>query len=118
MNNLPFGLVFVIFILGIVIILSSANFFKKLVGLGIMQTAVIMFFLSVGFVKNSITPVYPCLDKLQGCFDYKFSNPLPQVLMLTAIVVGVAVTAVGLSLLMQIKRHFKTINENKLKMND
>lgn len=93
---------------GFYIVISANNLVKKVVGLNVFQTSVFMFYISMGKVSSGTAPIV-----VQGATEY--SNPLPHVLILTAIVVGVATTAVGLSLIVRIKRAYGTVEENEFK---
>ncbi|MEM7395327.1 MAG: cation:proton antiporter subunit C, partial [Verrucomicrobiota bacterium] len=76
---------------GFYVVIARRNLVKKIVGLTIFQTSVFILFISLGNVEGGTAPIY---DKKYEIY----SNPLPHVLILTAIVVGVATTAVGLAL--------------------
>jgi multicomponent Na+:H+ antiporter subunit C len=86
---------------------SSGNLVKKLMCLGIFQVSVLLFYVSVGYVKNASVPIVVKEATI-------FVNPIPHVLMLTAIVVGVAVMAVGLSIAVRIKEEYGTIEEDEI----
>ncbi|WP_315983255.1 cation:proton antiporter subunit C [Aliamphritea spongicola] len=88
------------------IVISANNLVKKIVGLNVFQTSVFMLYISMGKVTGGTAPIV-----VEGVTQY--SNPLPHVLILTAIVVGVATTAVGLSLIVRIKRAYGTVEENE-----
>ena len=92
-------------------IITSRNYFKKLLCLGLLQTGTILFFVALGKINNAAVPALECFD-LNKCGN--IVDPLPQVLMLTAIVVGVATMSVGLAIIIKIKKNFKTIEEKKL----
>ena len=92
---------------GLYIVIDHTNLFKKLVGLNIFQTSVFILFISMGKVDGGTAPI---LDNTYQVF----SNPLPHVLILTAIVVSVATTAVGLALVVNINKRFKTIDEHEI----
>lgn len=96
---------------GFYIVISANNLVKKVVGLNIFQTSVFMLYISMGKVSGGTAPIV-----IEGATSY--SNPLPHVLILTAIVVGVATTAVGLSLIVRIKRAYGTVEENEFKDKD
>ena len=83
--------------IGIFICLSTNHRIKQLIGLSIFQTSVIFLYLFFGFINDSTIPL------LKDGYNL-YSNPLPHVLMLTAIVVGVATLAVGLSLSLRLKK--------------
>jgi len=96
---------------GFYIVISAGNLVKKVVGLSIFQTSVFMLYISMGKVSGGTAPILA-----EGVTQY--SNPLPHVLILTAIVVGVATTAVGLSLIVRIKRAYGTVEENEFEDKD
>ncbi|MBE9397668.1 cation:proton antiporter subunit C [Pontibacterium sp. N1Y112] len=96
---------------GFYIVISANNLVKKIVGLNIFQTSVFMLYISMGKVTGGTAPIV-----VEGVTQY--SNPLPHVLILTAIVVGVATTAVGLSLIVRIKRAYGTVEENEFENKD
>jgi len=96
---------------GFYIVISANNLVKKIVGLNIFQTSVFMFYISMGKVSGGTAPIV-----IEGATQY--SNPLPHVLILTAIVVGVATTAVALALIVRIKRAHGTVEENEFQSKD
>lgn len=93
--------------LGYYCVIVRGNMIKKIIGLGIFQTSVFILFISAGKVLGGSTPILR-----EGVSVY--SNPLPHVLILTAIVVGVATTAVGLALAVRIQEAFGSINDDDL----
>ncbi len=92
---------------GFYMVISSSNLIKKLIGLNVFQTSVFFLYISFGYIEGSAGPVY-----VEGVDLY--SNPLTHVLILTAIVVGVATISVGLALIIRIKESFGTIEEDDL----
>ena len=90
--NWNYIVVIMLMMAGLYIIISNQNFIKKLVGLSIFQSSVFIFYISLGKVLGGTAPI------LTGVSDTVYSNPLPHVLILTAIVVGVATNALGLVL--------------------
>jgi multicomponent Na+:H+ antiporter subunit C len=96
---------------GFYTVISANNLVKKIVGLNIFQTSVFMLYITMGKVSGGTAPILA-----EGVTQY--SNPLPHVLILTAIVVGVATTAVGLSLIVRIKRAYGTVEENEFENKD
>ena len=86
----------------------GVDFIQILVGLAIFQTSVFLFYISIGKVKSGTAPI------LNNDPATIYSNPLPHVLILTAIVVGVATTALGLALILRIKSEYGTIEENEI----
>lgn len=94
-------------LLGLFIVIDHTNLFKKLIGLNIFQTSVFILFISMGTIDGATAPIIE-----EGYSLY--SNPLPQVLILTAIVVSVATTAVGLALVVSINRRYHTVDETEI----
>lgn len=92
---------------GFYIVMSRHNLVKKLIGLSIFQTSVFLFYISVGKVEDGTAPIVA-----EGITRY--SNPLPHVLILTAIVVGVATMALGLALVVRLKEAYGTIEEDEI----
>lgn len=98
----------ILFVIGLYAIMSRANLVKKMIGLSLFQISVFLFYITMGKVEGGTAPIV--IDQP----DVAYSNPLPHVLILTAIVVGVATTALGLSLVVRIKEAFGTIDEDDL----
>ena len=94
--------------LGIYIAISRGNLVKKVVGLNIFQASAFLLYISAGKIWGGTAPL------LAEGKDYVFSNPLPHVLILTAIVVGVATTAIGLALVVRIKEAYGSIEEDEV----
>ena len=115
-NYSPYIFSTIIMMAGLFIIFYSNNLGKKLVGLSIFQNSVLLFFIAISYVKDSNAPFLECTD--YNICNTSFSNPLPQVLMLTAIVVGVAITALGLSILIRIKEAYGTIEEDEIEQSE
>ncbi len=89
---------------GFYILISRRNLVKKILGLNIFQTSVFIFYISLGKITGGTAPIL-----VEGESEVVYSNPLPHVLILTAIVVGVSTTAVALSLVVRIKEAYGTI---------
>ncbi|MDB1135020.1 cation:proton antiporter subunit C [Candidatus Anaplasma sp. TIGMIC] len=87
--------------IGIFTVVVGSNRIKQLMGLGIFQTSALLFYVSLGYVSESRVPILAS-DDVDAVLSY--SNPLPSVLMLTAIVVGVATMAVGLAMVIRIEK--------------
>ncbi|WP_026375243.1 cation:proton antiporter subunit C [Aestuariibacter salexigens] len=107
-GHINYWLIIAVMMVGMFTLMSRTNMIKKLAGLSIFQTAVILFYVSLGKVEDGTAPIVA-----EGFSTY--SNPLPQVLMLTAIVVGVATTAVGFALVIRIKEAYNTIEEDEIR---
>ena len=111
-GHLPFWLFIILMLSGLFIVVSRGNLIKKIVGLNIFQTSVFMFYISIGKISGGTAPIL--LDKAAGKTDVLYSNPLPHVLILTAIVVGIATTALGLALIIRIREEYNTIEEDEI----
>jgi multicomponent Na+:H+ antiporter subunit C len=101
-------IVVILMMVGLFIVIARTNLIKKLVGLSIFQTSVFLFYISLGKVAGGTAPI------LTDSADTLYSNPLPHVLILTAIVVGVATTALGLALILRINEAFASIEEDDI----
>ena len=96
---------------GFYVVVSRGNLVKKVAGLSMFQTSVFILYISMGVVNDGTVPII-----VEGATTY--SNPLPHVLILTAIVVGVATTAVALSLIIRIKEAYGTVEEDEIHTQD
>ncbi|MEM7507541.1 MAG: cation:proton antiporter subunit C [Pseudomonadota bacterium] len=96
---------------GIYTVVAKSNMIKTLIGLGLFQTSVYLLYLSPGKILGGTPPI---LGPDHGHGDVLYSNPLPHVLILTAIVVGVATLALGLALVVRINEAFGTIEEDEV----
>ena len=101
-------IVILLMMIGLFLVISRANLVKKIVGLSIFQTSVFLFYITLGRVSGGTAPI------LTDAADTLYSNPLPHVLILTAIVVGVATTALGLALILRIRESFGSIEEDEI----
>ncbi len=100
--------IFVILMMaGFYVVIAQGNLVKKLVGLNIFQTSVFILYISMGKIDGGTAPILA-----PGWTVY--SNPLPHVLILTAIVVSIATTAVGLALVVRIHEAYGTIEEDEI----
>ena len=109
----------IIMMSGFYCVIASNNMAKKLIGLAIFQTSVLLLYVSMGKIFNSLAPILKFDDNGEvinktNDLGILYSNPLPHVLMLTAIVVGVALTAVGLAIVVRIKEEYGTIEEDEI----
>ena len=95
--NLNYSFSILLFCLGLYVVLASDNLMKRLLGLSLFQTSILWFYISLGKIYGAKPPICP----VSGCTEI-YSNPLPQVLMLTAIVVGIATLALGFALVIRI----------------
>ena len=93
--------------IGLYTTISSKNLIKKIMGINIFQISVFLFYITMSKVKNGTAPIL--WDK-----THVYDNPLPHVLILTAIVVSVSTTAVALALIINIHKEYGTIEEDRI----
>ncbi|GAA4357182.1 cation:proton antiporter subunit C [Kangiella marina] len=106
-----YWIVILLMMSGFYIVIAHGNLVKKLMGLTIFQTSVFILYISISKVIGGTAPI---LDDQYTIY----SNPLPHVLILTAIVVGVATTALGLALAVRIKEAYGTVEEDVIQEKD
>ena len=111
-GHVSYWLFTVLMMTGLYIVVAKGNLLKKIVGLNIFQTSVFMLYISMGKVTGGTAPIFPVDLAIDP--DVVYSNPLPHVLILTAIVVGIATTALGLALIVRIREEFATIEEDDI----
>lgn len=105
--NYNYWITIFLMVAGLYIVVARSNMIKSLVGLGIFQTSVYLLYLSPGKILGGTPPI-------MGEAHEVYSNPLPHVLILTAIVVGVATLALGLALVVRIHEAYGTIEEDEI----
>tara|TARA_R110000824_G_scaffold155226_2_gene327642 strand:+ start:55917 stop:56339 length:423 start_codon:yes stop_codon:yes gene_type:complete len=103
-----YWMVIILMMIGLYITISRGNLVKKIVGLNLFQSAVFMLYISMGKVAGGTAPI------LTGRPGEIYSNPLPHVLILTAIVVGISTTALALALTVRIRESYGTIEEDEI----
>tara|TARA_Y100000588_G_C14035408_1_gene830508 strand:+ start:515 stop:862 length:348 start_codon:yes stop_codon:yes gene_type:complete len=107
LGHYNYWITIVLAMVGFYIVISSHNLVKKIIGLNIFQASVFLLYISMGKIIGGSAPIIS-----EGTQVY--SNPLPHVLILTAIVVGVSTTAFGLALILKIRNVYGTIEEDEL----
>lgn len=106
--------VFVLLLMiGFYAIVARTNLIKKVIGLSIFQTSVFLMYISMGKVEGGTAPII-----IPGLENATFSSPLPQVLILTAIVVGISTTALALSIVVRIREEYGTVEEDDIREKD
>lgn len=103
-----YWIVIALMMTGLYIVMACGNLVKKVVGINVFQTSVFLLYISMSKVEGGTAPI------LTGDPDTLYSNPLPHVLILTAIVVGVAGTALGLALVVRIREAYGSIEEDEI----
>ena len=111
MMFVSYWMTIVLMVGGLYILIARGNLIKKLVGLSIFQTSVYLLYIAPGKLIGGTAPIIA-----EGFRVY--SNPLPHVLILTAIVVGVATLALGLALVVRVREAYGTIEEDEILQQD
>ncbi|MGJ8692516.1 MAG: cation:proton antiporter subunit C [Thalassotalea sp.] len=111
MGLFNYWIVVVLMMTGLYIVIAHGNLIKKIVGLSIFQTSVFIFYISMAKVNGGSAPILA--DDI-----ILYANPLPHVLILTAIVVGIATIALALSLVVRIKEAYGSIEEDEIQQQD
>lgn len=108
----------ILMMIGLYAMIAKNNLIKKLVGMNIFQTAIILFYVSIGYKHNATIPIienpHSAYHAVIHAKDY--INPLPHVLMLTAIVVSVATFGVAMALAVKVYQRYQTLEEDELRM--
>ena len=110
-SHFSYAITVFLMVAGLYIVIARGNLIKKLVGLGIFQTSVYLLYIAPGKLIGGTAPIVDEHFKV-------YSNPLPHVLILTAIVVGVATLALGLALVVRIREAYGTIEEDDILARD
>jgi multicomponent Na+:H+ antiporter subunit C len=110
-SHFSYAVTIFLMITGLFIVIARGNLIKKLVGLGIFQTSVYLLYIAPGKLIGGTAPI------VSDAF-HVYSNPLPHVLILTAIVVGVATLALGLALVVRIREAYGSIEEDEILATD
>jgi len=110
-NHFSYFVTIFLMIAGLYIVIARGNLVKKLVGLAIFQTSVYLLYIAPGKLIGGTAPIMADGFRI-------YSNPLPHVLILTAIVVGVATLALGLGLAVRIREAYGTIEEDEVAAQD
>ena len=106
-GHFTYGVTIFLMVAGLFIVIARGNLIKKLVGLGIFQTSVYLLYIAPGKLVGGTAPIISEAHTV-------YSNPLPHVLILTAIVVGVATLALGLALVARIREAYDSIEEDEI----
>jgi len=102
-----FGLI----LIGLYILLTKHNLIKMIIGISIMDTGVNLLLIAIGYIKKGTAPIF----SKTGLNPQDMVDPVPQALVLTAIVIGVAVLAMALSLAIRLYQHYRTLDMRKIK---
>ncbi len=116
-----FWLYIILMMIGLYAMIAKNNLMKKLVGMNIFQTAIILFYVSIGYKHGATLPIIQGAHGGHSAHEVAiraadYINPLPHVLMLTAIVVSVATFGVAMALCVRIYQRYQTLEEDELRM--
>ena len=111
LSHYNYWIVIFLMMAGFYTVISRGNLVKQIVGLNIFQVSVFLLYISIGNVEGGTAPIV-----IEGA--EKYSNPLPHVLILTAIVVGIATIALALALVVRIREAYGTIEEEEIHEQD
>jgi multicomponent Na+:H+ antiporter subunit C len=109
LSNYPYIFALLMIMTGFYVLIIEKNLIKKVIGVNLIQGGIIIFYVIIGKIKDGVPPV----ANVDGITEV-YSNPTPHVLMLTAIVVGVATTSLACALIFIIYKKYGTINETEL----
>ncbi len=107
-GHFQYWLGIILMMTGLYVVVSRGNLVKKVVGLNVFQTSAFMLYISMGKITGGTAPIFT------GNPEEVYSNPLPHVLILTAIVVGIATTSLALALIVRIREEYETIEEDNI----
>jgi multicomponent Na+:H+ antiporter subunit C len=102
-----YWIVVVLMMTGLYIVIAHENLVKKLIGVNIFQTSIFILFISLGKITDGTAPIINESNTL-------YSSPLPHVLILTAIVVGISTTALGLAIVIRLHHAFGTVDDDEI----
>ncbi|WP_430431771.1 cation:proton antiporter subunit C [Oceanicaulis sp.] len=111
-----YAVIILLMMIGLYAVIATGNLVKRLVGLSIFQTSVFLLYISISKVFGGAPPIFDYKDLVYDRLDPNavYSNPLPHVLILTAIVVGVATLSVGLALVVRIREAYGSIEDDTI----
>ncbi|MEM8769498.1 MAG: cation:proton antiporter subunit C [Pseudomonadota bacterium] len=104
----------ILLMIGFYAVIAKVNLIKKLIGLSLFQSAVFLLYITMGRIEGGTAPIYKAEAYLAETITGLYANPLPQVLILTAIVVGISTLALGLGLVVRIREEYGTIEETEI----
>ena len=113
LQHFNYWVVIFLMMIGMYTVISRGHLLKKVIGLNIFQTSVFILYISIGYIEGGTVPIVAG-QVVGNTGDVVYANPLPHVLILTAIVVGVSTTALALALIIRIRDAYGTLEENDI----
>jgi multicomponent Na+:H+ antiporter subunit C len=107
LGTFNYWIVIILMMIGLYIVITHKNLVKKLIGINIFQTSIFILFISMGKITGGSAPIVNETHTL-------YSSPLPHVLILTAIVVGISTTALGLAIVIRLYHAFGTVEDDEI----
>jgi len=98
-------------LIGMYAVLVKKNLIKMIIGLSLIDGGIHLLFIAIGYVKDATAPIF----SKEGLQAAQMVDPIPQALVLTSIVIGLAVTAVSLAIIIRLYDHHRTLNVNKIR---
>jgi len=108
----------VLMMIGLYGVIAKPNLIKQAIALGLFQTGIFLYYISMAVIDGGTAPIWTTIEDGAQKFQGPYDNPLPHVLILTAIVVSVSVLAVALALIINIKRSYGTIEADEIERMD
>jgi multicomponent Na+:H+ antiporter subunit C len=108
----PTNISLLVFMIGLYGVIAKNNLIKKIIGLAIINASVVLFFIAIGYREGGLAPIMS--SEAADSVNLIYVNPVPQALMLTAIVVSISLTALALALVVKIYTKYKTLDVQKL----
>ena len=107
LGTFNYWIVVILMMTGLYIVIAHSNLVKKMIGINIFQTSIFILFISMGKITGGTAPILTDTEQI-------YSSPLPHVLILTAIVVGISTTALGLAIVIRIYNAFGTVEDDEI----
>ena len=107
LGTFNYWIVVILMMIGLYIVIAHSNLVKKMIGINIFQTSIFILFISMGKITGGTAPILTDTEQI-------YSSPLPHVLILTAIVVGISTTALGLAIVIRIYNAFGTVEDDEI----
>ncbi len=112
---IPYVACVLLFLIGLYVVISKRNLIKIVIGFSLIEYAVNLFFALIGFKKGALPPIVTRAEEVRMGVARNFVDPVPQALVLTAIVIGLSTTALMLSLALRLYEKYKTFDISEIR---